>query len=211
MTDTRIHNEAEVLLPWYVTDRLDAAERTIVETHLAECEACRAALASERALAGLVKAAPVREPSADAGWAALSRRIATPPPVRRAAPRPWQRLARAAARPRTLGWAVAAQFLLVLGLAGALVAERRPDAYRALGDGTEARAGNALVMFEPDVSESRLRGALQASHARLVDGPTVANAYVVELPRAELTPGLARLRRTPGVTMAEPIDQAVAE
>lgn len=213
MTDTRPHDEAEALLPWYVTGRLDAEEQALVEAHLAGCAALRAALAGERALARLVK---VDEPagSADAGWAALAARIAAPtPPVaaRRATGRPWQRVARAATRPRVLAWVVAAQFALVSVLTGALVAERRPGAYRALGDATGARFGNALVMFEPQVSEARFRQALQASRARLVDGPTSANAYVLALPDGEVGAGLTRLRAAPGVTMAEPIDQAPAE
>jgi len=33
------HDEAEELLPWYVTGKLDAADRERVEKHLTECTA----------------------------------------------------------------------------------------------------------------------------------------------------------------------------
>lgn len=204
------HHEAHVLLPWYAIDRLDMDERALVEAHLAECAICSDELASERALARLMRADEGTLPSVDTGWAALRARI-EPPAPRRAAARPWQRLSRAAGRPRMLRWVVAAQFVLVSVLAAALVAEPRPGAYQALGDAAGGRTGNALVMFEPEVTEARFRRALQASHARLVDGPTAANAYVLSLPAGHVDQGLARLRAAPGVTMAEPIDQAPAE
>jgi len=31
------HDQAEELIPWYATGQLDAADRTLVETHLASC------------------------------------------------------------------------------------------------------------------------------------------------------------------------------
>jgi anti-sigma factor RsiW len=37
-----IHRELELLLPWYVKGRLDAAEARQVQAHLAQCPTCRA-------------------------------------------------------------------------------------------------------------------------------------------------------------------------
>ncbi|RYD25282.1 MAG: zf-HC2 domain-containing protein [Lysobacteraceae bacterium] len=42
------HAEVHLLLPWYVTEQLDAAETVFVAEHLAECGACRADLVQER-------------------------------------------------------------------------------------------------------------------------------------------------------------------
>ena len=44
------HTEAQYLLPWYLTGRLDAAARARVDSHLAVCAECRADLVEERRL-----------------------------------------------------------------------------------------------------------------------------------------------------------------
>jgi hypothetical protein len=115
-------------------------------------------------------------------------------------------------RPQALRWIVAAQFaaLLALGVHAASLDDRRGD-YRVLGAAPTARAGNTLVMFRPETTEARFRRALQASGARLIDGPTSAGAYIVDVPGGAGGGALAALRRDKEVTMAEPIEQAPAE
>ena len=44
------HREIQLLLPWYVTGRLDEADTARVETHLAGCAKCRAELKVEQRL-----------------------------------------------------------------------------------------------------------------------------------------------------------------
>ena len=46
------HDEAEELLPWYVTGRLDAADRERVEMHLTDCPRCQAELRRRETLYG---------------------------------------------------------------------------------------------------------------------------------------------------------------
>ena len=53
------HRQTQEVLPWYVMDQLDDAERTEVETHLADCEACRRELETERELAEQVVNLPL--------------------------------------------------------------------------------------------------------------------------------------------------------
>ena len=64
------------------------------------------------------------------------------------------------------------------------------------------------MVFRPDLRESDMRRLLKDSDARLVDGPTAANAYVLRVPEAERTDALARLRGDAAVVLAEPIDAA---
>lgn len=207
------HEAVQLLLPWYVTDRLDPAERAEVAAHLETCAECRAELATERALAARVAAQ--RDDAAPA-WERLAARLAAERAPSPAVPRRRTRdafagLRRAASRPSTLRWVVAAQFAAVLVL-GASVATQPPAApYRVLGDAAAARQGNVLAMFRPETTEARMRAALEASGARLVDGPTSAHAYVLQVPGGADGPALATLRRDPEVTMAEPIEQAAAE
>jgi cysteine synthase len=87
----------------------------------------------------------------------------------------------------------------------------RPDtnagAYRALGAAQRA-AGDAVVVFQPDTTEREMRRILQASGARVVDGPTVTSAYVIALPETQAPAALAHLRAEPAITLAQPLGAA---
>ncbi|TFI56708.1 zf-HC2 domain-containing protein [Sphingomonas parva] len=214
------HRETQMLLPWYAAGTLDEADRALVEAHLPDCAECRATLAAEPALREALR---VEDEDGGQGWAALQARAAAaaPVPPRRRARR-WSY--RAVADPARLKWLVAAQFAALVVLAVAAVPQAPPPApagdgvqaaagpegrYRALGESGAARAGNVLAMFGRDATVEDLRRALDASGARLVDGPTAAGAYVLALPGGEA--GLAALRRQRHVILAEPIAQAPAE
>ena len=61
-------------------------------------------------------------------------------------------------------------------------------------------------MFRPDARDVDLRSALTKAGARVVDGPTATGAYVVRIAPAGRAQALDRLRATPQVALAEPID-----
>jgi len=194
------HRETELLLPWYAAGRLDGDERARVEAHLRTCARCRSEFAREQRLGAEVANLPLE---ADLGWAAMLRRIEDSE-------------ARAAARPRSLGglmragapwvgWGAAASVTLAL-VGGALT--HRPANYETLGaPAPAATTGNAIVVFRPDATEAAIVAALGATHARIVDGPTGADAYVLRIPAAERNAAVARLQTLASVEMAEPIDQ----
>ncbi len=202
------HRDLQALLPWYVGGQLDDIERARIDAHLGACADCQAEARFQRELAAEIKRLPL---DAEAGWSRMRERLAADRPgwVRRLAG-----LWRAATRPNAgsglgaawPGWTVAAG-LAVVCVALALPAAR-PASYHVLGAGPQAEAGNAVVMFRPETSEREIRSALDDSQARLVDGPTAAGAYVLRLPDAARTAGLARLRARAGITLAEPIDSA---
>jgi hypothetical protein len=50
--------------------------------------------------------------------------------------------------------------------------------------------------------------ALQAAGARLIDGPTAADAYVLHIAPAERNRALAMLRARKDVMLAQPLDPA---
>ena len=62
------HDQAEELLPWYATGQLDAADRALVEKHLASCARCQRQLAAERAL---IHEFQSLTPEIETGWAQL--------------------------------------------------------------------------------------------------------------------------------------------
>jgi hypothetical protein len=135
------------------------------------------------------------------GWSRMRSRLQ--------ADRPGQRMAGGLrGRAAWLGWGVAA--VLMLGM-GALVAPslgppRGFGGYHALGAAPQSAAGNVVVIFRPDATEQQMRETLRASAARLVDGPTPADAYVLHVAPTQRQAALATLRGRRDVVLAQPVD-----
>ena len=197
------HWELQRLLPWYVTGRLDPAEHARVEAHLAGCEECQEEVRFERTLAKTVKDLPM---DAEVGWRRLERRLKAEPPR-------GEGLGRSGAvRAGALwgGWAVAACALLAVG---AMVLPRpQPSgaAYHALGAPHSVTPGNMVVIFRPETPERAIRAALAGVGAHIVDGPTAADAYVLQVPAVHRAGALAQLRSGPNIVLAEPVDPGAA-
>jgi anti-sigma factor RsiW len=202
------HREVGDLLPWYVTGQLDPADLSEVESHLKHCPECRADVVFQQQLAREIPKLPV---DVEHGWSRMRRRLDQERSPRGLA---WlgdgfetlrQRVGRAlrvqAAWP---GWALVA--LLAVGGTALVLPVLAPARYHALGAARPAVAGNVVVIFRPDTPEKALRDTLRAHHARLVDGPTAADGYVLLVPAAERMQILARLRAQPDVVLAEAID-----
>ena len=197
------HHQVFDLLPWYAIGQLDSADLAQVEAHLGGCADCQGELKFQRRLASELLAVPV---VAEDGWPAMRQRIErdernTASEASRAGQmsRGWR------ANGPWLGWAAAA--CVALAASGVLLLpSAKPAAYHALGAAPANPAGNAIVAFRPDTTEQALRDILNHGHARLVDGPTAAGAYVLRVAPAERTAALALLRRRPEVLSAEPID-----
>lgn len=222
--DSDPHVAVRNLLPWYVTGRLEPAEHADVEAHLSVCPVCRSELEFEREWQAAVKtqASVAGDGDADAGWANMQMLVdadaSTRIPASGAAdvrrrpaayrPMPWFLGGGAPAR----AWAVPA--LLSVALAVALVVTLRPaarvdDGYHALAAPMDESA-TAVVRFRPQATEAEIRLSLNQSGARLVDGPTVTNAYIVRLPRDRYAAALAVLRKQPAVTLVEALESAGA-
>jgi hypothetical protein len=202
LLDADRHEEIRKLLPWYETGRLAAAEAARVEAHLRDCADCQAELRSERELHAAVAGL---ELDVEHGWSELRSRLDVPPA---AADRTAGRArVRAVLGGRGRRWALAATVALAVA-AGLALPRFEPARYRTLGAAPPAAAGNLIVVFQPDTAERDLRGALRASGARLVDGPTAADAYVLRAPAESRPAALAKLRSDPHVVLAEPIDPA---
>jgi anti-sigma factor RsiW len=188
------HDDVQRLLPWYVTDTLNVDEAERVAAHLERCADCKAELAEERRLAAAVAALSI-------GSAQSALPTALRHPDRRvAAPR--RRLSRYAA----LAAAQAAIILLTVGTVRTV--DRHQPEYRALSSAPTARPGNILVMFGPEAHASQLREAMSGIGARIVDGPTTAGAYVLHVAEGRRDTALKTLRTSPGVMLAEPIEQS---
>jgi anti-sigma factor RsiW len=204
--DDESHWELQRLLPWYVTDRLDPAETARVEAHLAGCEECREEVRFERTLAKTVKDLPL---DAEVGWRRLERRLKAEPRHGPGIDR--SRAVRAGAQ--WGGWALAACALVAVGVTVAPRLRQQPadnPQYHALGAPHSVSPGNMVVIFRPQTPERDIRAALTGVGAHIVDGPTAADAYVLQVPAAQRAGALAQLRLRPNIVLAEPVDPGVA-
>jgi hypothetical protein len=201
------HRAAFDALPWLLNGSLGAAEREAVQAHVQSCAACRDELDMLGALrvAGQDSNAPVLDP--ERGLARILPRLDARPAPKAQPPGVLQRWrARLAANERAwLRGAMVAQAVVIAGLLLALV---RPDGfatapYRVLGAHVQDHAA-LVIVFRPQTTESELRRIVRASGARIVDGPTVTDAYLVSVNGSKAA-ALARLRAEPGVALAEPL------
>ncbi len=196
------HERTEQLLPWYAKGTLNEADTALVELHLAECAECCEELMSERALAGAIGGLPLESAQ---GWDAVAKRLGQHPQrASRREPGAW--FSQRVSAGRAMGGAMAAAS--VAAVLAISLTQRAPadQTYTALGSPRGETAGNAVVMFAPDTSERQLRELLTGANARVVDGPTAAGGYVLQLAASNRDAALGTLRRSTKVVMAEPID-----
>jgi hypothetical protein len=238
--DSEQHERVWLLLPWYVNDTLETAERRLVDDHLAACPSCREEAARCKGLAaalrGRQESAPSPHPiqlarlmerveASERGLEALSEdgvegtggASVVPVPLARPAGNTTARRDRRgqpglpasrllSSTPRPVRWALAGQLaaLLLLAAALALGPARRTqsgagvpaaqagtrDAKYVTLSAPAANAGSAVaaarpqirLMFTETATEKQMRDVLLAARGRLVDGPSPAGTYTLELP-----------------------------
>ncbi|MBW8815486.1 MAG: zf-HC2 domain-containing protein [Caulobacterales bacterium] len=201
------HREFEALLPWYVTGQLEPGEQARLEAHVAACAECQAEVTAQRRLEREVARLPL---DVEHGWAQMRRQLAAED-ARQEAATPASAAARIgrAVRAPWAGWAAAAAAAIAAVAGPLLVLQPQMQLageYHALSAPAAKRTGNLVVIFRPDAREADMRAAMKAAQARLVDGPTEADAYVLAVPAASRASALAALRGRPDVVLAEPMD-----
>jgi anti-sigma factor RsiW len=196
------HDEAQQLLPWLLAGTLEGAELERVQAHLGSCELCRADLTRERKLRAAGRQC---EPALDAGTA-LAQLLPRLGPQEAGETRPGRWKSTVAANGGRWLRVLAAAQLAVIAVLALLLARPGDDnaSYRGLGATGHAQ-GNVVVAFNPDTPERELRRILQAAEARVVDGPTVTDAYVLAVPQSRQAFALGRLRAEPAVILAQPL------
>ncbi len=206
--------EIEMLLPWYVTGKLDAADKARVETYLARHPDVQRqlALVAEEQTATIAGNEAIRPhlPSADA----LLVRTATPGVVARS----WlSRIVEAvkdlfqAPTPGAVRWAGAAAAVVILAQAMALgtLLTREGDGYQtASRPGVEAQlAPVATIAFTDDASVGAIAMMLYDHQMRLVDGPLPGGFYSVRF--VDQPPSAEQQRRLTSIVNRKDIVRAV--
>jgi hypothetical protein len=67
-----------------------------------------------------------------------------------------------------------------------------------------------VVIFRPETPEREIRAALAGVDGHIVDGPSGADAYVLQVPAGQRAGALARLRAAHNIVLAEPVDPGAA-
>lgn len=206
------HQALQDLLPWYASGSLPESEAALVQEHLRSCGACREDLAWQRKLLETEGPLPAGL-DAERALARLMPLLDAPstPAVQATSQAPH---APAAARrglgDRLRGWlaisgswqfaAIAAQSLVIAMLAWPNA--EPPAAYQALGRGP-AGTPDLLVVFKPDAQVRDVQRLLQSAGARIVGGPTVTGAYMLDVEAGRQAALLSALRADPAVDLAE--------
>lgn len=198
------HEAVEALLPWFVNGTLDVDECSLVERHLKDCTRCQHEADSLRELktaygeSGMV-------PDAAQSLRRLRRKL-DKPRARRLLPRLFDLTRFGRQSWLWVQWVVAGELAVILVLGMLLVFSGRPTTlYQTLGAADVPRhvAGSLVVVFDPRITEEELRRIVQTAGARIVDGPTGAGAYVLELPAEGQTAALDALRSERAVLLAQ--------
>ena len=200
------HKVADVLLPWFVNGTLDKDELAFVEQHLSECVRCQREVQWLREL----RAACVdgeAAPGASAVFRNLRRQLDEPRAGRgkvASLSKLWRRV------PTWSRWAMAAQLAAIVALgAGLLPSTDGLAPYRTLGARSAAApTGSLVVVFDPTTPESELRRMLRKAGARIADGPTQTNAYVLKVAAGQRVEAVQTLRAEPAVVLVEQLDRA---
>ena len=191
------HRELQELLPWYVTGQLEPDEHARVAAHVESCPDCRDEVRFQKRLQAEIARLPLE---VEEGWAQMKRRL-------EAEDRPGPVAARPSRfRTRWVGWGIAAALTVAVGASLVPNAPSEKATYQTLSARPVAQPGNLVVIFRPDTTEKSIREMLKASQARLVDGPTEADAYVLHAPAATRDAVVATLRANRNVVLAQPID-----
>lgn len=200
------HDEASLLLPWYVNGSLSGRQKTQVEEHVRSCMVCRRELATERRTHEAFCNESPLDQSVHAGFDRLHRRIAAhTTPRSEGSPSTsvgltWTRIQNmvSSLTGARLTAALAAAPLAVIAIAFGLTLipqEQSPgsggDGYtRAATDGYQtlsspvagvANPDDVSVIFTTDTSIETIEGLLDLLPAKIVNGPSGAGVYTVRL------------------------------
>ena len=202
--DAAAHKFVDVLLPWFVNGTLEGEELALVQRHLGECPRCQQEVEWLRELHAACIAGEAM-PGASAAFRKLRGQLEESREGRdsiaasrrsRSRTRLWSR------------WAIAAQLVVIAVLGTLLLWSTDGSApYRTLAarDAAAPATGSLVVVFDPATTEAEVHRILRGAGARIVDGPTQANAYVLEVPPEQTDRAAQAIKAERAALLVEPL------
>ncbi|MFZ6769478.1 zf-HC2 domain-containing protein [Undibacterium sp. Di26W] len=216
-SDEAAHAIVQDLLPWYVVNTLQPDEKQLVQKHLQTCTACKHDLQWQIDLQAS-EPATSSAPDLDRALASLLPRLDTQNKQVQAASATANNSLLARLRAllstntnRSMGWVMAAQTAIIVGLVAHLVLPVQDNtSYHVLGSG-ERSSGNIVVIFKPETTVKDIQRIMSLNDARIIDGPTVTNAYLLNVPDDRLTQSMDELRSEPVIELVESLQAGGAK
>ncbi|MFZ6733891.1 zf-HC2 domain-containing protein [Undibacterium sp. Ji42W] len=207
--DEAAHSQVQDLLPWYVVNTLQPDEQQLVRAHLQTCTGCQDDLQWQQKLkAGEPAASTV--PNVDRALARLLPRL-DKQVQSTSAKHSNNFLARLLSMFKredktATRWGMAVmvtQTAVIVGLVALMALPKQDDSsYRVLGNG-ERSSGNIVVVFKPETTVKDIQRIMSINDARIIDGPTVTNAYLLNVDDARLAQSIKELRSEAGIELVE--------
>jgi hypothetical protein len=186
------HEEALELLPWFASDSLDADERDAVQLHVDECRKCASELVELRLVHSAVAQDGAEEPAYNPKIVSVVlQRIDALEADQQASPpksKVTSLMSRLNARlqwsatPQSARFALAAQLVMVVGLAAVLLLRSPavPIEYGTLSGPASTDTGARFsVVFRDDISVAQLNQTLAQLQLRIVGGPSALGVYTL--------------------------------
>ncbi|MBC3918162.1 zf-HC2 domain-containing protein [Undibacterium sp. CY18W] len=221
-SDEAMHAIVQDLLPWYVVNTLQPDEKQLVQKHLQTCTACKDDLQWQIKLQAQEPAASTA-PDPDRALARLLPKLDTPrldtqsKQIQAARGKEKNSLLERlrtllpASGTRSMGWIMAAQTAIIVGLVVHLALPTQDNSsYHVLGSG-ERSSGNIVVVFKPETTVKDIQRIMSLNDARIIDGPTVTNAYLLNVPDDRLTQSVDELRSEAVIELVESLQAGGAK
>jgi len=179
-------DEMAGLLPFYLADGLDDADRARVEAWLESDEDGRRALRElEAERDAVVSANEAIAPPAGALGRLMEEIDKDPTPAKAAS---WMKAGVLQgvfdwlnATPASLAWAACAALLAVTVVQTSMLVNLSEPPVIASGNGQVLKAAIAIVMFKPSATAEAIADALDTAKASIVSGPTASGMYELRL------------------------------
>ena len=201
------HQTVEAVLPWFVNGTLEDPEKGLVEHHLQDCVRCQREVEWLR-MVNVSYAEGDENLACEQAWGELKARLGP-------GSSPWERLRVKLNNwkmPRVIQtwapWVAALELALILVVGGAFLNPDSSGRYHTLAAGSEAATTKArlVVMFESNSTVDEANRILHEADARVIDGPTATDAYVLSISNDRFDSVVNQLHREPAVKLVESLD-----
>ena len=188
------HDAAWELLPWYVNGTLKASERALVDQHLSSCLLCHRELDEQQRLDKLVRESETVRISPRPSFDTLMRRIDSSAPGDSGRSFGY--------RGQILSWLPVAAALSAIGVVLVVLFSANPNRsgdFRTLSSETpilQSDAAALQLVFAEHATEEEIRKLLAGIGGRIVDGPSGAGVYTIELLEGAVPPETLEQLRT---------------